>query len=307
MELVQAVRDLSLRGGKRLRPALLVAGYRAVSPSAPLEIALDAGVALELLQTFFLIHDDWMDQDAVRRGGPTVHASLSERYRSEHLGASAAILAGDLALALGTDVLSRLDVPPGRVARATTRFASMQSDAISAQQLDLLGSPLGAEKTCELKTASYTVRGPLALGAILAGGTDRHVDAFDRFGSPIGVAFQLRDDLLSSFGDPKRTGKPIVNDLRNGKRTALVERALELAGRKDRALLERVLGNAKARAADLRAAVGVLEASGARASVEARIESLIAEGLAELDRARLPRARTELLRSAAEILANRRS
>ena len=104
-ELVSALRSLCMRGGKRLRPALLAAGFRAVSTSADLDPALEAGVALELLQAYFLIHDDWMDQDDVRRGGPSVHAHLTQRFRSQRLGAASAILAGDYAVALATDVL----------------------------------------------------------------------------------------------------------------------------------------------------------------------------------------------------------
>src|ERR1041385_380780 len=113
-DMERALRDLCLRGGKRLRAALLVAGYRTVSPDADLEPALDAGVAIELLHAYLLIHDDWMDEDAVRRGGPAVHTMLAERYRSTKLGQRSAVLVGDLGNAFAAEALSRVEAQIGR-------------------------------------------------------------------------------------------------------------------------------------------------------------------------------------------------
>src|SRR5688572_6069424 len=95
--MVAALAEFCQRGGKRLRPALAVVGFRVAAPRARLETVLDAGIALELLHTYLLVHDDWMDEDALRRGGPTVHTTLARRFKHEKRGASAAILAGDLA------------------------------------------------------------------------------------------------------------------------------------------------------------------------------------------------------------------
>ena len=97
VELVDAVAELTLRGGKRLRPAVLYASYRAVRPQGSIEGVLEAAAGLELLQTYLLIHDDWMDGDVERRGGPSVHTRFAERHRDERLGASLGILAGNLA------------------------------------------------------------------------------------------------------------------------------------------------------------------------------------------------------------------
>src|SRR6201995_428677 len=116
LEMVRAFRDLCLRGGKRLRAALLVAGYRAASATADLEPALDAGVAIELLHAYFLVHDDWMDHDDTRRGGPAVHKILTDRYGAK-TGEASAILAGDLGVALATEALARVDVPTARLPR----------------------------------------------------------------------------------------------------------------------------------------------------------------------------------------------
>lgn len=305
-EMVSAVRDLCLRGGKRLRAALLVAGYRAASERAALEPALDAGVALELLQAYLLIHDDWMDGDLVRRGGPAVHAHLAKRFRSEHKGHASGILAGDYAAAVALEALSQVEMKASAALPAFACFAEMQLDAIAGQQLDLIGDEYDVELAYQLKTGSYTVRGPLRLGAILASGSPHTLLALDRFALPIGVAFQLRDDLLSAFGEPKQTGKPLGNDLRAGKRTALLAAGLKLARGKDLRTLKRAVGNAEASETELRAALSVLETSGARAAIEARVAELSAAGLAELDRG-VSRQGVQLLTGATEALTARRS
>lgn len=307
VDLVAALRDLCLRGGKRLRPALLAVGYRAANASADIDPALEAGVALELLHAYFLIHDDWMDRDPVRRGGPAVHALLAKQYRSDWLGQSAAILAGDLGVALATEALSRVEVPPTRMPSLLAAFASMQADAVAGQQLDLLGSIDDVERTYELKTGSYTVRGPLLLGALLAGGSSATLSTLERFAVPCGVAFQLRDDLLSVFGDPSSTGKPFGSDVRSGKRTLLMSLGLQRSKGRQATLLRRTWGNAEATDDALRAVVGILDTCGAREGVEKRIEELVAQALSALDRGKLTTTGRELLAGAAEALAYRRT
>jgi geranylgeranyl diphosphate synthase type I len=303
--MVGALRDLILRGGKRARASLLVAGYRAASSGAPLDVALDAGVALELLHAYFLIHDDWMDRDDTRRGGPSVHTALARHFRSRERGEASAILAGDYAVALATEALSRVDIAPARSARVLACFAQMQTDAVTGQQLDLLANAEDIEKVYELKTGSYTVRGPLRMGALLAGAQPRLLTALDRFSLPLGIAYQLRDDLLSAFGDPKATGKPLGSDLRAGKKTMLVLSALKRARGRDHRLLEAVLGNARATDAEIRQAVQVIERSGAKAAVEARIDELGQSALVALRAGRLTPDGIALLEGAARMLTMR--
>ncbi len=281
-DMVVACRDLSLRGGKRIRPGLVVAGFRCASGDRDISEAVRVGVALELVQTYFLIHDDWMDQDLVRRGGPSVHAELTRRFRSEHLGAASAILAGDFAVALAQRVIASANVPARAQRQFLSTFAEMQVDAVLGQQLDLLGKAADPEVTYALKTASYTVRGPLLLGALLGGAKPATLSALSCFATPAGVAFQLRDDLLGVFGSPKETGKPAGNDLSAGKRTPLVLAGFRRARGKGHRLLKRVFGNPGASAADIARAVEVLDSCGARASVEARIAALEASAIAAL-------------------------
>jgi geranylgeranyl diphosphate synthase type I len=305
LAMVDSVRDLCMRGGKRTRPALAVVGYRASTANATLEPVLDAGVALELLHAYFLIHDDWMDQDLVRRGGPAVHALLGKRLRSQRLGDMSAILAGDYAAALATEAIARLELPAGRLPRVLACFAQMQTDAVLGQQLDVLAKPKDVERVYQLKTGSYTVKGPLRLGALLAGAPPRVLTALDRFALPVGVAYQLRDDILSVFGDPKQTGKPLGSDLKSGKKTLLLIEALKRARGKDHRILESVVGNAKAKDSQIAQAAKVIERSGARAAVEARIDQLTDTALVALSAGRLTPEGAALLEGAARALTQR--
>lgn len=302
--MVRELSDLCRRGGKRLRPALLSAGFRAVRPRGSLEIALDASLSLELLQAYFLIHDDWMDGDVERRGGPTVHAALTRRLKSEHQGSASAILAGDYAAALAQELLSELPLRPGVLSPVLGCFAEMQLSAVAGQQIDLLARAKNIEQAYALKTGSYTVRGPLRLGALLGGASAATLAALDRFSEPLGIAFQLRDDLLNVFGDPKVSGKRLGGDLRAGKRTLLTMEALLRTRGAERRILERVLGNPRARAADLHRACEVLERSGARARVEARIVTLSERALGALG-GRIPEPGRTLLAGAVAALAFR--
>lgn len=300
------VRRLAMRGGKRLRPALVVAGLRAVSSSASTGPALDAGVALELLHTYFLIHDDWMDGDRVRRGGPSVHVALAERFRSEHKGNASAILAGDYAVALACDALARVATDPKRLRGAFEVFAEMQLGAVAGQQLDMVGKGRDVELGYALKTGSYTVEGPLKLGALLAGAKAATLQALSRYARPAGVAFQLRDDLLSLFGDPKQTGKPLASDLTSGKRTLLLRLALRRAKPAERVAIERVLEKPASKVPALRSALDAIVATTAPELVEKRIQELSEQALAQLSRAVSPLGR-ELLIGATEALSLRRT
>lgn len=304
--MVEAVRSLSARGGKRLRPALCVVGALCRDESFDWAPAIEAGVSLELLQTYFLIHDDWMDQDSERRGGPTAHVELARVFRSKALGERSAILAGDHAVALASAHLASLEVSPRRLRGAMLRFAEMQLAAVAGQQLDICGKTPNPERTYELKTASYTVQGPLLLGAELAGASRATSDALSAFSLPAGVAFQLRDDLIGVFGAPEKTGKPRGGDLKEGKNTSLLKLGRGLIGKGERATLEKVLGNSRATRAELERAINLLEACGARAAIELRIEELKAAALACAAHKNITPLGQRLLAGAVSALADRR-
>ncbi len=299
--------DLVLRGGKRLRPALAAAAFTAAGGT---EDEADArglgrlGAALELLQGYLLVHDDWMDGDLVRRGGPAVHAVFREQTGARHLGDALGVVAGDLGCLLAWRALLSVRFPERRTEAALRRWSVMQQEVLLGQQLDLLGHP-DSGLVHQLKTGSYTVRGPLVLGGLLAGAEPPLLEALERFGTPLGEAFQLRDDLLGTFGDPRRTGKPVGADLLAGKRTAIVEEAERRLSQAERAPLWRVLARPEAGEGELRDAVELLERSGVRAAVEARAEARLAEALEALERAPVTDVGRTRLRWLAERMVRR--
>jgi geranylgeranyl diphosphate synthase type I len=276
----EAVERLALRGGKRMRAALVVSGFDACGgqgrgSEAPaksdeehvgslLRSVDRAAVAIELLQVYLLIHDDWMDDDDVRRGGPAVHVALRERLGSKRLGDTAAVLAGDLACGYAQQALLEVPVPADRLLGAARAFAQIQEDVVIGQLAEM--SPIVADPRA--------VQVPVELIHAL------------KYGRPLGIAFQLRDDLLGAFGDSSATGKPVGNDIRQGKRTALV---VEMRGdSRAEALLARVLGREDASDADVAEVVRAMETTGAKARVEARVAELLAEARAALAAMALP-------------------
>lgn len=282
-ELVHVIESLTLRGGKRLRPAVLTAAFRAVAPDRPVGDVVEVAAALELLQTYLLIHDDWMDRDDERRGGPSAHVMLTPAGRDPHIGASLAILAGDLACSLSwklmTRATARAPAPTGN--QALRVFVSMQQEVVFGQQLDLIATDRVALMH-QLKTGSYTIRGPLLLGAALGEASEAQRAALLAFGRPLGQAFQLRDDLLGAFGNPASTGKPAGNDLRAGKRTALISAAEHSLAPADRERLSRVFGRRDAPDHDVKAVTEMLSGRGPRAAVEQELHQLVDQAKAAL-------------------------
>lgn len=220
-EVTEALTEFVLLGGKRVRPTFAWWGWRGAGGGqepAGADPVLAAISALELIQANALIHDDLMDDSDTRRGRPTVHVTFTRRHRergwlgpSERFGAAAAILVGDLALAWADDMFSGADLPEPARRRAHPVWAGMRGDMLGGQFLDVWGQASGDEseetalRVCQFKTAAYTVQRPLLLGATLAGADDALLAAYHRFGADIGVAFQLRDDLLGVYGDPAVT------------------------------------------------------------------------------------------------------
>ncbi len=301
-QLFDALRRFICQGGKRLRPSFCFWG--AVGGGAdPTDPRLrDAGAALELLHAFALIHDDVMDGSDSRRGAPSAHRVFEEHHRrgglrgeSRRYGEGLAILAGDLAFVYA-DTLLEAGPPLARDVWHQLRIELTMGqwiDVIGAAQRDR--SPARARWVASYKSGRYTVERPLQLGAALAGRPDLF-GPFSAFGRPLGEAFQLRDDLLGAVGDPSRTGKPVGDDLRDGKPTLLLALATERASAADRRLLDRA-GAADLTDEELRALQSTIVGSGAVDTVECEIATLVEQAAAALDRCALaPPAHDALLR-----------
>lgn len=306
----RAVADLVTSGGKRLRPAFVYWGWRAArgADAAPLgdgdHAAHVLGAAMELLHTFALLHDDVMDRADVRRGRPTARTTFAAAHRGrgghgdpELFGASTATLAGDLAFVWADQLLDSIDATAARGRAMRAVFHRLRTEVIAGQYLDLLAgsTPFGsgahpneeaATAVARLKSARYTVTRPLELGAALGGPLDTSsptARALARYGDAIGLAFQMRDDVIDLFGDPASTGKRPWGDLREGKRTVLIERTLRLAGAADVELLTGWLGDPELSDADAERCRDIVAGSGALASVEAMIADLHGTALDALD------------------------
>lgn len=286
VELVDALFDFTMRGGKRTRPAVLVAGHMAVAQKTSLEALLEPCAGLELLQSYLLVHDDWMDQDDDRRGGPTLHKVFAERTGNRHLGASLSVLAGDLGNGFAIELVAGATMPETQRAAAMRVFWEMQQDVVWGQALDLIAFP-DVALIQRLKTGSYSVKGPLLLGAVIGDANPTQLAALERYADPVGQAFQGRDDILGTFGAPEKTGKPAGNDLRAGKRTALIEEAEKRLSEAEFAPIRKVLGQADASAPEIAAAQGLLEGCGALAAVEQRVAAFCEEAEAALQNAGL--------------------
>ena len=284
LEPIDVLRGLVLSPGKRLRPAFCEWAYRGAGGDDDALIT-DIGAALELLHAFALIHDDVMDGSDLRRGGATAHRTYDDRHRQEgwlgesrRFGEGVAILIGDLAFVYADALLA----PVGPVAR--TVWDELRIELNIGQYLDMLGSARGktgleaARRIATFKSGKYTVERPLHLGAALAGRLDELRAPLTAYGLPLGEAFQLRDDLLGAFGDTVATGKPVGDDLREGKPTPLLAIARERAHGAAASVLARV-GDRDLDAEGVAAVQSVLTATGATAEVERRIESLTAAAL----------------------------
>jgi geranylgeranyl diphosphate synthase type I len=307
---IEATFDLARRGGKRLRAVLVTAAYESFRGEGGGDTVLLAAVAMEVLQVYLLIHDDWMDGDEIRRGGPSVPAMMRARFPERGLAEASAILAGDYAAGLALDALLSVPCSPERVFLATRELARVEKDVVAGQLLDVHAShaPSRASRDGDvevihsLKTASYTVRAPVLIGARLAGAGEEACQALEDYAEPLGVAFQLRDDILGTFGETKTTGKPALSDLRSGKRTALLAEVARDPGAEE---LLRAVGDPDAPPAKLDAVAAYLVSSGARARVEARMETLLGKARSALESPSIPEAARLLLLGAIPALAHR--
>ena len=266
-----------LRGGKRFRALFCYWGWQAASGRTPdfdgmsenerasdLPSIVLAASALEIFHAAALVHDDIIDNSATRRGMPAAH----KRFQAMHadggwigsessFGRSAAILLGDLLLGWSDELFdsgirSLSSRTAGLVARA--EFNRMRTEVTAGQYLDILDERswqnypepellARAHRVIVYKSAKYSIEAPLVIGAALAGATNEQISVLREFGLPLGIAYQLRDDLLGVFGDPVVTGKPAGDDLREGKRTVLIALARTKLPSNSRSLLDELLGD----------------------------------------------------------------
>ena len=277
---LHALEQLVLGGGKRLRPAFCHWGFIGAGGVDGAPVVTDAGAAFELLQAFALVHDDVMDGSSTRRGARAAHLVFSDRHevgfwRGEprRFGEGVAILIGDLAHVYADQFMADANE------QAMAIWAELRIELNVGQYLDILGTARGdtelerARRIARYKSGKYTIERPLHVGAALAGAPAATFTALSRYGDPLGEAFQLRDDLLGAFGDSARTGKPVGDDLREGKPTPLLAIAASRATAEQATLLS-LVGSPSLSADDITTVQQVLVDTGAVAAIDASIEEL---------------------------------
>lgn len=286
-DLWRALEKLVKAGGKRLRPAMVYEAYVAYGGEHDDKAPLLAGCAIELLHISLLIHDDIIDRDTIRHGALNVTGqyinkyskSLSDDQEVMHFANGAALLAGDLLLAESHHLIASIDyISKDSSGLTATCFADAIFAVCGGELIDtessFLDTHIPALAMYEYKTSSYSFVGPLTIGAALAGASDTQLDQLRYIAHPLGVAYQLQDDLLGVFGNTLKTGKSSVGDIREGKRTYMVEQFDLLATKEQKDVFYRVFGVRDCSEEAYSEAGNILKSSGAKVACETKIDEL---------------------------------
>lgn len=246
---------LNFMGGKNIRGALTKLGYECFGGENEKAI-LEASLMVEATHAFLLMHDDIMDQDELRRGMPTIHVRYErlheQRYTksdAKHYGKCMATDLGDAGFVIAHLILAKANFPPMVKEKVLGRFNQILLDTAFGQAIDVTYEHFEKVKEEDVmrvhhyKTANYTITGPLQYGALFAGASENKIKIIEKYGLPVGIAFQLRDDELGIFSDEKKLGKPVGSDIRQNKNTLLHIKVLEWATSEDKKFLEHAYGN----------------------------------------------------------------
>ncbi len=292
-EIWQKIKSFTMRGGKRIRPQLMYYGYLAGRGKDKKSI-LKASCSLELIHSSLLIHDDVIDKDKKRRGADTVWYKFTRESGSEHYGYSQAIVAGDLASAWAFECMMNAEFPDKLKLKALQQFILMLNEVNYGQILDIKFqakdkvSRKDVMEVLKFKTAKYTIENPLLLGAILADAPVSLLNKLSAYAVPVGIAFQIQDDILGMFGKEKKTGKAVGADLREGKKTLLIVKALEKALLPDKKFLLNSLGNNALTRKDVERAKNIILETGSLDYAKKLARRMVAFGKKNLNSHLLP-------------------
>jgi geranylgeranyl diphosphate synthase type I len=311
------VKKYVLSGGKRLRPALMYYGYLAAGGKEK-EKAIQTSVSIELIHAFLLIHDDIIDKDNMRHGVDTAHfhfSKIGKKYfpkkDNAHFGNSIAIIVGDMVGAMGNQIIFNSEFEPKNIIKALDRLQGIVSMTVIGQSQDIYIEYAGKASEKEIlrmyknKTAKYTIEGPLHLGAILGGADVELLESISRFSIPIGIAFQIQDDILGIFGSEKKIGKPVGSDIAEGKQTILVARALETGSAAQKKAIKNLLGKAKLTGKDIDEFRRAIIASGSLEYAQKTANDFIRQGKAEIKKSKIAGEAQEFLLGIADYMASR--
>jgi geranylgeranyl diphosphate synthase type I len=306
-------------GGKHMRPRLVAAAFYGMGGTDDALLADVAG-AQQLLHLGLCLHDDIIDGDRVRHGRPNLIARYADAGRLDGLSESAAerqamtaaLLAGDLALNAAMLALLGAPAPVAVQQRLAAEASAALELTIAGELLDVRSELLALDasdplRVAELKTAAYSVALPLRLGAVASGSASpAELACLQQIGIAFGIAYQLADDELGLFGSAEATGKSVLSDVQQGKRTEHVRLAYRRADATDRARLDATLGDSGANEADAAAIRDIVTRTGARAAVDRTIDEHVARGI-RLAEAGLPDGLARYLTDLARSLRGRTS
>ncbi|MHA1637925.1 MAG: polyprenyl synthetase family protein, partial [Candidatus Thorarchaeota archaeon] len=236
-EFYEHIKEYMTRGGKRLRPILVAIGHKAIKENIEIKYFYRAACSMEALHNGSLLHDDLIDHDETRRGGKTFHATYRDKMiaqngadKSEDYGMTMAILGGDALINQGSSIINASDLEPDIAVKCLHYYQRAYFDLVNGVllEIEMVNNPsISPEVYLEminLKTA-VLFETSLLMGASIARATDSQLNALKTFGTKVGQAFQIQDDILGSFGDESVTGKSADGDIREGKKTMLLIQA----------------------------------------------------------------------------------
>lgn len=320
MEVIQICKDFVMRGGKRIRPICVLAGYCVNGNKLNAEI-IRACLSTELLHNYFLIHDDIMDEAELRRGKVSVHKFFENYYedaisgeRKKQFGNSMAILAGDLLSAYTFECISKTKFEPEKKEKVLRILADTAIKTIQGQTMDIMSGELRRDlsekeylELIKKKTAEYTFKTPMLIGMILAGVENSMQKKVSEYAELLGEAFQLRDDVMDIFSEEKEIGKKECGDIIEGKKTILVSHALEKGSEDDILYLRSVLGKKELDKKDISRIQKIFESTGAKKKVIDMAEERIEKAKTIISEAKIDKGTKIFFIELADYLKNRKN
>lgn len=321
-EMVRTLKNYALNSGKRIRPALMYFAYLALSGKSDgkeTKEALNLAMASEFMHTFLIIHDDVMDKDDLRRGKKTVHYIYREIAEKNgyfvnplHYGNSQAISIGDMCFSFVSEIIAQNNLSRDIKDKLSKKISDIVFNTSIGQFQDVFAAAARNEidekqvlTILEYKTARYTVEGPLHMGAIMAGSDNKILKTLSDFAVPLGIAYQIQDDILGVFGSSKKTGKPVGADIREGKKTLLIVRALKFGNKKQKKEIIFSLGNESVSELQIEGVRKIIIDTGSLEYSKKIAEKLVNNSFLALERSNLSKKSKEFFFAVAEFIIKR--
>jgi len=311
---LRLLKEFSLRPAKRLRAILVNYGYF-LAGGKNRKTILETSIFIELIHNFLLIHDDIIDQDELRRGRPSLHyqykkLSSFKAEKNKNFGQSMAMIAGDLINVLGYEILTNSEFPANLKIQALEKLNQIIIKTCQGQMLEMLlkqklvNNKKVTEKDIlkiyQLKTAYYSFFGPLQIGAILAGANKKFLEKLKNYALPLGIAFQIQDDLTEIFGSKKEIGKPLCSDIREGQPNLLIIKTLEKIK-----IFRKYLGKTKINKNEIRKIKEIIRKAGVLEYCQKKSEKLISHSKKTINLRIFPKKEKQFLLDLIEYIVKR--